>query len=246
MKAAVYWVLPLAQVACVSEPLDSPPLSVGSAGESGLGGEAAGTSGVPLTPEEGWLDGSSNLLGIQGALFAVADRVSSADLSVDFSGTNACIQGKTAVVDLQCQPAEGGDCYSLYFGAFLGLNLNQPFADGEVGAPQPFDATSVTGFAFDLEGPVVPRNLRFGLEADDAQFYCQSLVFEADAEAEQADRHVEATMERLVTRCHASRSQESVSSVRDKVVRLRWHITSNTLDEVPYDFCVRNLRVLTE
>src|SRR6187402_2252812 len=49
------------------------------AGTGGIGGSATtggAAAGVPLTPTAGWVDGMSNVLGVQGAMFAFFDMTS--------------------------------------------------------------------------------------------------------------------------------------------------------------------------
>jgi len=211
------------------------------AGAQGGDAPRAEPSGVALLPADGWLDGASNSLGVQGAAFAVADPASS--LTSDFAGNKMCLKGTTARVDQECDAAPPGDCFSLSFGALLGLNLNQRLtSDGEVSDPERFDASAITGFAFDIEGPVVPSALRFGITSDEPELYC-----ERPRSGQVADSHREHQLTELVAQCHRAGSDpKPASSAKHRAVRLQWQVVSNTAGEVPFDFCVTNLRALTE
>ncbi|HMC60531.1 MAG TPA: hypothetical protein VKJ01_15180, partial [Candidatus Solibacter sp.] len=103
--------------------------SSGGTSSGGTSSGGAGTSeGVPLTPTMGWVDGMSNTLGIQGAYFAYADPTTLPSVMSDvMSSPKVCMKGTAAKVDLTCTPmAPATDCYGTFWGAAIGLNLNQP------------------------------------------------------------------------------------------------------------------------
>ncbi len=211
----------------------------------GSGGQAASAERLRLEPVDGWVEGASNSLGIRGAMFAAADRFSYDTLVPDFVGSRACASGVVAKVDLTCDPAPGQDCFAGQFGAFIALNLNQQQESEESYDPQPFDASAITGFAFEVEGALVPRLVRFELETDQSDqdpVYCEQTTGDAPASGPR-----EVRVERLAQQCYAgSRAGERVTSVLSRALRLRWHVVSNDRAEVPFDFCVKNLRVLTD
>ena len=216
--------------------------AVGAAASDGAGG-APEPEGVPLVPVDGWLDGTSNVLMIQGGIFAYADPFATLSLSQDFTATNACIKGIAPRVDLSCIPAAGSNCYGTYWGSGIGLNLNQsldPSTDPPtVLPPLAFDATSLKGFSFELTGNAVPAYgaLRFG-------------VFTADAEFCRINYNVSTGLNivlfsELSASCYISTDGGQISeSAQSSLVRVAWHVMTNAASAFEYDFCVSNIRAL--
>ncbi len=213
-----------------------------SGGGTSTGGGTA-TAGVPLTATEGWVDGASNTLGVQGAMFSYADATSGATMTEDFTGTNACITGTAAKVDLNCTPSDpGGDCYGEYWGAAIGLNLNQPIDQTTMmGAdPMPFDLSSVTAFSFNISGSTVPAQIRFkveiGSDADHVEEYCTPStvpVVTGDQTVNLSD---------LVTMCWGSEGMPLTA--KTSAIKIAWHVVTNDASEVPFDFCVSDIRAV--
>jgi hypothetical protein len=81
----------------------------GAAGALGGAGPAEGGDGGgasisdALLPMNGWVSEGSNTPGIQGALFDMADQTTRQSVVADFSGSNACIRGTAARVELPLQ-----------------------------------------------------------------------------------------------------------------------------------------------
>jgi hypothetical protein len=87
-------------------------------GAPGGGGSTGGTGAfeeVPLTPTHGWIASATNFRKVQGTAFAYADSTSWQSLTSDITGTNACIAGPAAPIDLVCIPPAGTDCYGVYW-----------------------------------------------------------------------------------------------------------------------------------
>jgi len=152
------------------------PTAGSSTGGTG-GGELP--SGVPLAATDGWVDGMSNTLMVQGAMFEYADPTSLMGMTKDFTGANACIKGTAAKVDMKSTActtmmftAPATDCYGEYWGAAIGLNLNQAIDPATTmgGDPMPYDATAIKGFAFNITGAMVPTSLRFKVEDASGEF----------------------------------------------------------------------------
>jgi hypothetical protein len=226
---------------------DTGPVAVGgnssSGGSSSSGGATGGTAtlpeGVPLTPTDGWVDGASNTIGIQGAMFAYADTTSGADLVEDFTGTNACITGTAAMVEMPCTiEAPATDCYGTYWGAAIGLNLNQPIDETTMmGAdPMPYDASALTGFAFELTGAMVPTSLRFKVE-DGTTEYCTAAATPIKAGANTV------TFDKLVTECWAAGGTPATGAT-SSLLKISWQVVTNAMSTVPFDFCVSEVRAL--
>ena len=179
----------------------APPVGSGGTNSGGATGSAGGGTlpeGVPLTPMEGWVDAMSNDLGIQGAVFMYGDPTSLAAgtpgaMVGDFMGAKACIKGTAAKVDTlspvcvnKTFTAPATDCYGEYWGAALGMNLNQVIdmtLTPPMGGPaMPFKASAIKGFAFELGGNVVPTQIRFKVE-DAKGEYCNTAKFPVKAGA---------------------------------------------------------------
>lgn len=241
----------LVTMACHSESVtvdgNGPVAGAGgdAATSDGVGGDAASSRAVLLEPADGWVSSASNSLGIQGAMFAAGDLLSNDTLVSDFRGSRACMSGAAVQVDLACNPPFGTDCFSIHYGAFMALNLNQR-AGTDAGEAQPFDVSAITGFTFDVEGPLVPRLVRFELQTDQTDrdpVYCEPTLSDGDT----GSGHREVRIEELTQQCYAGgRRGEAVTTVKERALRLRWHVVSNDRADEPFDFCVTNVNALTD
>jgi hypothetical protein len=214
----------------------------GGGGTSGAS-PSVGTAGteVLLTPVDGWIDGASNALHIQGAVYAGADERSAQKLSSDFSGSKMCIKGSTAVVDMNCTPVPPApDCWMTIWGAGIYLNLNQTTT---ASTPATFDARALRGFSFELSGPQIPRSyFRFQVEsADPNDAYCTQNVFKPGANSAAL---VDLVSEHVLPQCVPTSSGNNGAYAAARLVRLRWAVVTNSVEETPYDFCVSNVRAI--
>lgn len=222
-----------------------PSAGTGTGGTAGSGGDVTPAAGVPLTPAEGWVDGMSNTLGVQGAMFSYSDTTSAMGLVEDFVGDHACIKGTAAKVDLKCTPvAPATDCYGTFWGAAIGLNMNQPIdtATGEGAMPMPFDASAIKGFAFEIEGGMIPAPsaIRFKVEGNGGEF-CNTSTKQLKAGENQFN------FDELITACWKPvAGAANASSVKATVTKVAWQVVTNDKSTVPFDFCVKNVRALTE
>lgn len=223
-------------------------------GSTGMGGTGNLAEGVALTPTDGWIAADSNSLGIQGAMFSFADDYSKAGppaMTDDFTMSNACIKGTAAKVDTKCMlpmPAPPGvsDCYGLYWGAAIGLNLNQPtvMMDGmEVGGdPVAFDASKVTGFTFEITGAMVPVSLRFKVEDANGE-YCTGMEVPVKLGANTI------TLAQLRTKCWEALSKQPTpvtgETAKKAMLKIAWQVVTSPTATVPFDFCVANVRATT-
>jgi hypothetical protein len=207
-----------------------------------------GACGV-LVPSDGWVDGASNEHGIQGAIVAYADSTSARRMESDFTGMNACIKGTAAKVDMASTACltlmftpPATDCYGEFWGAAIGMNLNQPRA---LETPIPFDASALSGFSFELSGSNVPTpgRFRFQVESASEQMFCNVAKLTPGVNV--------VLFRDLVTECfsqaaHPEAPRQTADSERSSLVKISWHVLTNTTAEVPYDFCVSNVRALPE
>jgi hypothetical protein len=229
----------------------------GSAG-SGTGGTGTPTAGVPLTPTDGWIAADSNTLMVQGAVFSFADDFSKKgppEMTSNFMGSNACIAGVAAKVDKMCTPPAGMDCYGVYWGAAIGLNLNQPNVPDPMdptkmigGMAMAYDATAIKGFAFEIAGPagaagMIPTSLRF--KVDDG-----STTVEYCTGEETPIKAGENTVmfDQLRTKCWEKKASQMApmfaTAIQSKVVKIAWQVVTKDAAAIPFDFCVNNIRAI--
>jgi hypothetical protein len=229
----------------------------GTAGAGGSGGGGVPSEGVPLTPDAGgWVDGASNTLGIQGAMFAYADNTTKmtmegtcpegADCETPFTVVvgpppAVCIKGEAAKVNMMCTPEPPAtDCYGTYWGAAIGLNLNQPIDPTTMmGAdPQPYDAATmgIKGFTFEINGATVPTSLRFKVE-DASGEYCTTSATPVVLGANTF------TFDQLVTECWTTGGTPASGN---GLLKIAWQVVTNATGAVPFDFCVSNVRAVLQ
>jgi hypothetical protein len=220
------------------------PMAGSSTGGTG-GGELP--AGVPLTATNGWVDGMSNKLMIQGAMFEYADPTSLMGMTKDFMGANACIKGTAAKVDMASTACTtkmftppATDCYGEYWGAAIGLNLNQPIdpVTMEGGTAMPYNASAIKGFAFTITGAMVPTSLRFKVEDAGGEF-CSPAAKPVKLGPN------EFKFEDLIKECWAPKATAAnAGTAKAAVIKIAWQVVTNAMGAVPFDYCVADLRAL--
>jgi hypothetical protein len=236
------------------------PITIGGSGNTaGTTGSMSGSStggtggdlppGVPLTPMMGWVAGDSNTLMIQGAMFEYADPTSLMGLTKDFTGTNACISGTAAKVDMMSPACKtmmftppATDCYGEYWGAAIGLNLNQaidPMTEMG-GTPMPYDASAIKGFAFNIAGDMVPASLRFKVEGMGGAEFCTPKTKKVQLGPNTF------MFEDVVKECWESPvpTEPTGATAKSAVVKIAWQVVTDAAGTVPFNFCVSDLRAL--
>jgi hypothetical protein len=233
--------------------------TVGGGTGAGGGATAAGgsgasdlPSGVPLTPADGWVDGMSNTIGVQGAFFSYADPTTFTSLTDTIKAGMNCVQGTVAQVNLMCTvkpPAT--DCYGTTWGAAVGLNLNQPNVPGDGGVMMggtavAYDGTKagITGFAFDISGDTVPTqaNFRFLINDGATNQYCSppaSGIKKGPNVFKLAD---------LIEECWLATPKATDlkgNTATNNIVKIAWQVVSNSTSTIPFNFCVNNIEALT-
>jgi hypothetical protein len=213
----------------------------GTAGAVTAGAGGPSDEGVPLVPMNGVI--ADNPTMIQGAVFAVADTTSNESLTSDVNGPKICMQGIAARINLDCDPAPT-QCSSRYFGAMLGMNLNQQInpmsTDNQFGDPLSFDASALRGFSFDLDGQDIPSNALFFAAEDGNNQYptpsSQKLL---------AGRNVVLFSELLTSDVTlAQGTMRMPESAKAGLVKILWRVRGTASAAVPFDFCVSNIRAL--
>jgi len=209
----------------------------GGAPGAGTAGTAGLPSSVPLTPTNGWVS-SDNPLQSRGWLSAVGDDVTRMSMTSDFNGSNACIAGTAARVEDPCTiTAPARDCFDVFFGAHIGLTLNQSFN----GEPLPFDASALKGFSFEVTGNTVPgpKDLRFAVATADRDF-CNLPTTKIKVGANVL------LFSDLAAECWhiTDPPNPTAETVQSALVELKWSVVTNTSARVPFDFCISNIRAL--
>lgn len=213
-------------------------------GSSGSGGGGALPEGVALTPIDGWVDIDSNTIGVQGAMFSYGDDVSKMGMESDFTGSNACIKGTAAKVEMPCEfmpPAT--DCYGQFWGAAIGLNLNQPIDEATgmgVETPLPYDASALKGFAFEISGATVPTSLRFKIEDATGEF-CNLGTMKVGVGPNTF------LFSDLTTECwKPTATSRKGDTAKAGLLKIAWQVVTNTSGTIPFDYCVSNVRALPQ
>ena len=225
---------------------------VPTAGTTTTGGTGPVAEGVPLDPMNGWVDGATNALMIQGAMFPFGDPTSlmgSSPVDFSMSGADACFKGTAAKVDVLSTPCAtktftppATDCYGEYWGAAIGLNLNQQIDMTSMmgGAPMPFNASAIKGFAFEIAGGMVPAPtaLRFKVEDASGEF-CNPAAKPVKAGANSF------MFEDLIKECWKPvATAANASTAKAGVIKIAWQVVTNDKGTVPFDFCVSKVRAL--
>lgn len=242
--------------------------TAGTGGAPDASGGAPDASGVPLAMSNGWVSGADNTLKIQGAVFTYSDPYTKMTLTSNLDGvtattappvTTACIKGvaplvpattdKTAACNNMMFMSPGAmDCYGEYWGAAIGMNLNQMIDPGTMmGTPAAaYDASALKGFAFEISGTTVPSaaSLRFKVNEPDPSTveYCspiatplkigQNVVLFAD----------------LYKQCYlapaAYKVMPTALSSLTSFGKIAWQVVTKNGATVPFDFCISNVRAI--
>jgi hypothetical protein len=164
---------------------------------------------------------------------------------------NACIKGAAAMVDMlsvactnQIFTPPATDCFGEYWGADIGMQLNQAVdpSTGVDAKPLPFDASALKGFSFEIDGAVVPTRsaLRFQVEAD-GRMFCSSGMVKIDPGL---NRVLFAQLLEECFRYTNDPPRPTAETVQSQLLKISWHVLTNTSSAVPFDFCVSNVRAL--
>jgi hypothetical protein len=223
-----------------------------TAGTATTGGTGGGDlpAGVPLSPMNGWVAGDSNTLMISGAMFPFGDDTSKMGMTpADFSmsGATACLKGTAAKVDMASTPCStkmftppATDCYGQFWGAAIGLNLNQQIDMTTTlgGTPMPFDASAIKGFAFNITGGMVPTSLRFKVEDASGEF-CNPATKPVKLGANSF------LFSDLIKECYKpTATAATAETAKSGLIKIAWQVVTNAGGTVPFDYCVADLRAL--
>jgi hypothetical protein len=193
------------------------------------GGEGGG-AGVPVEPAscdinfcDGWAPREGNCADIQGAFYTYADELNGGPSSayITTSTTNLiCVAGYVGqVIDGQ---------YDVYWGAGLGMNLNQPDITAE---RQPYDAdyNGVTGFGFWFSYSTFEGEVRFTVRSED-DYYCETV--------RPGGGYSEFSLADLTKGCWSP-----VGTPHDysRLMSIEWHFVSNSQAGYSFEICLSGL-----
>ena len=105
---------------------------------------------------------------------------------------------------------------------------------------QPFVATSLTGFAFEISGDMVPSPTALRFKVEDASGeYCNIATKQVK---KGANSFVFAD---LVKECWKPPTPPvTAEAAKAGIVKIAWQVVTNASSTVPFDFCVSNVRAL--
>jgi hypothetical protein len=245
--------------------------SKGSGGSSGSGGSGAG---VKLMPDNtGWVDGSTNNIGVQGAWYAYGDGTDG--MQAMGNGTcqmkgmhpdSACSSITTPVpgsmMFMPSDMATGKMCtsgmvnkvidivgmtgmpdYSNIWGAGIGIDLNSPGG----GAPKAlYDATAhhVTGISFDIDMVPAPK-LRVEVATKPTDGTDAGNNFWG-ASSSYPPSPVDATKTNVVMWADFKGPKDATLKVDETMIEsIQFHVPTVVSAAAPYSFCISNLTLLT-
>jgi len=207
-------------------------------GSTSSGGSTASGNSVPITPDPtGWVEGSTNVAGIQGAWYSYNDCTTSpgdctmnqipVEGSFDNVGGKMCTSGNTAAVADQME-------FSLKWGAGIGLDLNN--SGGADAMKMPYDASAhgVVGFSFTISGTDA-TGLRFNITSVAAG---DNSHFVSAAMGENTVMFSDAMQGSWVT------TKTPLDTTQ--LLAIQFQIPSVLNQSVAFDFCVENLAALTQ
>jgi len=182
-------------------------------------GEGLQIKSVPGLGGGGWVDRSTNCVGIQGAVFVYFDT----------GGSNAYLTSTTNHICVAGLAKHDAALGSTHWGAVVAIQLN----NNGVGETL-YDATAhgVTGFDFTLSGASVPSGLVAEYLVDgQATPYCEVINGAGAKTSLISNSH---------PGCYLADAGASVPPA-DSLVRLEFKILANTTTDVNFDFCIDNL-----
>jgi len=182
-------------------------------------GEGLQLKFVPGLNSSGWIDRSTNCVGIQGASYIVPDGGGS---TAYFTSTtnHLCVSGQakhSAVLD------------ATHWGVTVAVQLNNNGV-----AEIPYDATAygVTGFDFTLSGASIPAIVRATYRVDgQGTEYCKELGGAGAKSVLFTDTRPQ---------CYMPDAGTAVPTA-SQLIRLEFIMPSNTTTDVNFDFCIDNL-----
>jgi len=166
---------------------------------------------------DGWVDCSTNDIGIQGTFFTYEDGNGSS-ITSNFSGDEICVEGTAGQII-------GGDNDT--WGAGLGVNLHQDDAEADVETWNA-GAMGISGFRFNLSAMPAGTGLRLVYQNAGTD-YCVA-VTAAGAQTVLFDDTAEA--------CWNAGGDAPSGTMMEAV---KWQVTTNATSEHDFAFCISGL-----
>lgn len=200
------------------------------------GGTSSGSNMVAITPDmSGWVEGSTNSVGIQGAWYSYNDCNTSPtnctmnqvppEGSFENVGGKMCTSGSTAAVAMESD-------FSTIWGAGIALDLNNSGGTDGMKMAYNADAEGVVGFSFNITGtaPGLRVNITSVPAGDDSHFVGgmvgENTVLFADA-------------------MQGSWVTTKTDLDTTQLLAIQFQIPTVMNQSVDFDFCVENLAAIT-
>ncbi|HWP09376.1 MAG TPA: hypothetical protein VNN72_26725 [Polyangiaceae bacterium] len=212
--------------------------SASTNGGTGGASAAAGSAGtscfvdhralVPIVagaePGSAWIDGSMNCMGIQGAIFVVADEAGST-ITLTESAGQICVKGVAKQVQ--------NDEFDRYWGATVMIQLN---SDGTTEHPYDAVAHSMHVFEATFSGNEFPDEIR-------------GTLVDFNSTTEYCDRICSSGTQSVGLMAQAACWEDGVdgpTAAADKLRYLEYHVPSSWAADVPFDFCIGDLTAVED
>ncbi|HEU4581070.1 MAG TPA: hypothetical protein VFS67_22590 [Polyangiaceae bacterium] len=227
----------------------------GSGGSGGVATGAAGAGGAPstggpipvgapgtgfnLTPVQGWVAGSTNEAGIQGAFSTISDATGTPPGSTTITpanfqsatGSQICVSGSASQVV--------GEAYSQYWGGGVAFDLGDP---GQMLPKVPWNRGKVVGFSFNITGNTIPPmgQFRFGVAPYEGSTIndngpCVNITMGANT----------IMFSQLHSECYNPAPGAALPDTA-MLASLKWQVATVVAAPTPFNFCIENLKAIVQ
>ena len=227
--------------------------AAGGAGGAGAGAGAGGAGAMPttgstipvgmpgtgfnLTPVQGWVAGTTNEAGIQGAFSTISDATGTPPGTTTITpanfmattGAQICVSGSASMVV--------GTAYGQYWGGGVSFDLGDP---GQNMPKVPWNRGKVVGFSFTISGTAIPPmgQFRFGVDYYDGTTvntnYCTNITTGAN----------NIMFSSVINQCYQAGGTALPATAQ--LSALKWQVATVTTAPTPFNFCIDNLKAITQ
>lgn len=194
------------------------------------GGGTSGETRTAITPIDGWVDGSTNDVGIQGGWYTFADDISTivpgAEPYFDGAGSAICVSGTVL-------PHENLD---LSWGVAVGMDL---YAVDDVANPYDATAYGVAGIQFTVSGSLPPR-LQINTTSPADGTYCRR--YESIASSQETLSVYFSSLEEDCWDASAAGLPPDTTQLEGFHIQ----VISSANESVSFDFCVEDVSAILE
>ena len=244
----------------------------GGSGNPGTGGTSGG-AGKPIVPNaDGFNDMNGNMVGIVGAWYAYGDWYGGADPAMPVAGGGDCLDegclhrrpvqldhdadARRAVRQRRRQDVHQGHggqgldmMYSAIWGAGIGFDTNNLGSDGGTGK-NAWDASAngVTGLSFHIDNPPTGGQMR-------VEFPTNAVPGTTDINAAYWGGETMNLSPFTKTGDYSFHWTDVGGPMyltphmpfdKTKIVSVQFHVVTNTSSSIPFDYCISNLRALSD